>query len=204
MTPRHRKRTARKRKELKDRLIQTRVPQGLESTLKEEAEKRRLSVSHLIRNVLEDAFHLVDDVVSGAERIAEDSVELAGQVAEEAGRIAKSVRGATDEVRGREKRGGTDAPRGADAEERRSGRDAPSDREPIPDDSRLQARAPRRRTVPEDVLGWQALVIHRPSACFSCGRNLDRGDSAHLAFTAVPQPPLWLCADCFAKESGPG
>ena len=47
----------------KDRLIQTRVPQNLESTLKDEARKRRLSVSHLIRNVLEDTFNLVDNVV---------------------------------------------------------------------------------------------------------------------------------------------
>ena len=44
----------------KDRLIQTRVPRDLESTLKREARRRRLTVSHLIRNVLEDAFQLVD------------------------------------------------------------------------------------------------------------------------------------------------
>jgi hypothetical protein len=198
VTPRHRKaRAARKRKELKDRLIQTRVPQGLESTLKEEAEKRRLSVSHLIRNVLEDAFHLVGDVVSSAGRIAEDSVELAGQVAEEAGRIAKTVREAADEVR---------APAGA----AKAGA-AKAETEPRPqaddvdaDKSNLRARATaRRRAVPEDVLGWQALVIHRPSNCFACGRDLERGDAAHLAFTTAPQPPLWLCPDCFAKESGP-
>jgi hypothetical protein len=195
VTPRHRKaRAARKRKELKDRLIQTRVPQGLESTLKEEAEKRRLSVSHLIRNVLEDAFHLVGDVVSSAGRIAEDSVELAGQVAEEAGRIAKTVRDATEEVRA-----GAAKAEPPDTQEKA----APSSTR-VDDRSNLRARATaRRRPVPEDVLGWQALVIHRPSNCFSCGRDLERGDSAHLAFTAVPQPPLWLCVDCFTKESAP-
>ena len=200
MTPRHRKaRAARKRKELKDRLIQTRVPQGLESTLKEEAEKRRLSVSHLIRNVLEDAFHLVGDVVSSAGRIAEDSVELAGQVAEEANRIAKTVREAADEVR---------VPAGSAASERAEAKPQ-AEAKPKADDadadkSNLRARgAARRRAVPEDVLGWQALVIHRPSNCFSCGRDLERGDAAHLAFTSAPQPPLWLCPDCFAKESVP-
>jgi hypothetical protein len=196
VTPRHRKaRAARKRKELKDRLIQTRVPQGLESTLKEEAEKRRLSVSHLIRNVLEDAFHLVGDVVSSAGRIAEDSVELAGQVAEEANRIAKTVREAADEVR---------APAGTAASERAEARPQPQADGADADKSNLRARATaRRRAVPEDVLGWQALVIHRPSNCFSCGRDLERGDAAHLAFTSAPQPPLWLCPDCFAKESSP-
>src|SRR5215468_5978143 len=48
----------------KDRLVQTRVPRGLESTLKREARRRRLTVSHLIRNILEDALQLVDDVVA--------------------------------------------------------------------------------------------------------------------------------------------
>jgi len=178
VAPGHRKGRTRKRKELKDRLIQTRVPQGLESTLKEEAEKRRLSVSHLIRNVLEDAFHLVDNVVASAGRIAEDSVDLAGKVAEDAGRIAKTVRDVADEVRAKV--------------------------EPEVDQSSLRSRAAaHRRPVPEDVLGWQALVIHRPSSCFSCGRDLERGATAHLAFTAAPQPPLWLCPECFEKESEP-
>ena len=48
----------------KDRLIQTRVPRDLEATLRLEARRRRLTVSHLIRSVLEDAFDLVDDVVA--------------------------------------------------------------------------------------------------------------------------------------------
>lgn len=198
MTPRHRKRTARKRKELKDRLIQTRVPEGLESTLKNEAEKRRLSVSHLIRNVLEDAFHLVDDVVTGAGRIAEGSAEIAGQVAEDATRIAKVVRGAAEEVRGRrEVREEAAHPEAPPEEPRSSAKQAGA-----VDRSELRASTgARRREVPGDVLGWQALVIHKPSACYACGRDLERGDSAHLAFTATPQPPLWLCATCFARES---
>jgi predicted DNA binding CopG/RHH family protein len=40
--------------ERKDRLIQTRVPRQLASTVKEEARRRRLTVSQLIRNVLEE------------------------------------------------------------------------------------------------------------------------------------------------------
>jgi len=64
----------------KDRLIQTRVPRDLEETLKEEARRRRLSVSHLIRNVLEDTFHLVDGVVTNVDQIVSDSVRLARAV----------------------------------------------------------------------------------------------------------------------------
>jgi hypothetical protein len=77
----------------KDRLIQTRVPEDLESTLKEEAARRRLSVSHLIRSVLEDTFHLVDGVVSDFDRLVTDSVDLARNVKRNAQRLAASTQG---------------------------------------------------------------------------------------------------------------
>lgn len=72
--------------ERKDRVIQARVPEDLETTLKEAAEKRRMSVSHLIRNVLEDTFTLVDHIVA-------DSSALVEQVSRDARRVAASVRG---------------------------------------------------------------------------------------------------------------
>lgn len=71
--------------ERKDRVIQARVPEDLETTLKEAAEKRRMSVSHLIRNVLEDTFTLVDNIVA-------DSSALVEQVSRDAKRVAASVR----------------------------------------------------------------------------------------------------------------
>src|SRR3990172_9147326 len=61
----------------KDRVVQARVPRDLASTLEREARRRRLTVSHLIRNVLEDTFQLVDDVVANVDEIVNDSVELA-------------------------------------------------------------------------------------------------------------------------------
>ena len=76
----------------KDRLVQTRVPRGLESTLKREARRRRLTVSHLIRNILEDALQLVDDVVANVDEIVTDSVELARRVKRDARRVADAVR----------------------------------------------------------------------------------------------------------------
>jgi hypothetical protein len=172
---------ARKRRELKDRLIQTRVPENLESTLKEEAQKRRLSVSHLIRNVLEDTFNLVGTVVAGAERIAENSVEVAEKVAEDAGRIADVVRQAHEDVRGpRDRTGGAHRTRGG-----RVGRDAPP---PVPE----------KPLIPDDVIGWNQLAVHRPARCHLCEKRLDRGVTAHLAFKATPSgAPLWLCAECF-------
>lgn len=84
--PRRRGRKPAAAQERKDRVIQARVPEDLETTLKEAAEKRRMSVSHLIRNVLEDTFTLVDHIVA-------DSSALVEQVSRDAKRVAASVRG---------------------------------------------------------------------------------------------------------------
>lgn len=72
--------------ERKDRIIQTRVPKDLEATLKEAAERERVSVSHLIRNVLEDTFHLVDNIVA-------DSAQLVDSVRRDALKLAATARG---------------------------------------------------------------------------------------------------------------
>ncbi len=74
----------------KDRLIQTRVPEKLESTLKQEARKRRTTVSQMIRNILEDTFDLVDGVVASVDAIVNDSVELAQQVGRDVRRLSEA------------------------------------------------------------------------------------------------------------------
>ena len=51
-----------------------------------------MSVSHLIRNVLEDTFNLVDHIVA-------DSSALVEQVSRDARRVAASVRGENDRPR---------------------------------------------------------------------------------------------------------
>jgi hypothetical protein len=71
----------------KDRLIQTRVPRDLEETLKREAERRRVTVSQLIRNLVEDTFQLVDGVVADVDQIVTDSVRLARSVRRSARRL---------------------------------------------------------------------------------------------------------------------
>lgn len=61
----------------KERVIHTRVPESLDDEIKRRATDLGLSVSNLVRNVLQHAFGLVEDVVR-------DSAE-----------IARSARGAT-------------------------------------------------------------------------------------------------------------
>jgi hypothetical protein len=82
-------------RERKDRLIQTRVPESLESALKEEATRRRLPVSQLVRNILEDTLQIVGDVVDGVDAIVQDSIALGRQVGQNVAR-ARST-GATTE-----------------------------------------------------------------------------------------------------------
>ena len=74
------------KRERKDQLIQTRVPDELSLTLREAAKQKRVTVSQLIRNVLEDAFDLVGDVVG-------EAVSLGSTVKRDAMRIADSAKG---------------------------------------------------------------------------------------------------------------
>ena len=74
----------------KERVIHTRVPESLDDEIKRRATDLGLSVSNLVRNVLQHAFGLVEDVVR-------DSAE-----------VARSARGATASLSpaGRRRAGG--------------------------------------------------------------------------------------------------
>jgi RNase P subunit RPR2 len=71
-------------KDRKDALVQTRVPDELSQTLREAAKKNRVTVSQLIRNVLEDTFDLVDNVVSEAVSLGQTAKRDALKIAETA------------------------------------------------------------------------------------------------------------------------
>jgi hypothetical protein len=56
--------------EKKERVLHTRVPESLETQLREKAQDLGISVSNLVRNVLGHAFGLVGDVVADSHAIA--------------------------------------------------------------------------------------------------------------------------------------
>jgi hypothetical protein len=174
----------------KDRLIQTRVPQDLENTLKDEARKRRLSVSHLIRNVLEDTFNLVDNVVSEVDRVVADSVGMAQTLKRDAQRLAATARGQTAH---RERSGETRAAEAGEPSE------APSELEEA-DPSEASAppgeATPAGRAALANVYGFQELVLNRPAQCASCNVAIARGTRAFLGMTDAPGPRIWVCQDC--------
>jgi len=74
-----------KARDRKDKIVQTRIPEELETLLKEAALEQDTSVSNLIRNLLENTFDLVDNLVT-------DSANLVGTVASDAKRIATGTK----------------------------------------------------------------------------------------------------------------
>jgi hypothetical protein len=161
----------------KDRLIQTRVRGVLESTLKEEARKRRLSVSHLIRNILEDSLQLVDNVVGEVDNIVNDSIGLANQVRRDAQKIASTARGR----------------RGAEPEVGPESQATPAVVTPPP--------APVESTPQVDALAhiyaWNPVVLNRAEACSKCAAPLAKGTEGFVGLSDDPaKPRAWMCADC--------
>lgn len=165
----------------KDRLIQTRVPQNLESTLKDEARKRRLSVSHLIRNVLEDTFNLVDNVVNEVDRVVTDSVEMAQTLKRDAVRLAATARGETAHRHPPEIRvtAVSDVP-------------SPESQSETAEDDSLPSDHPLQH-----VYGFQELILNRRAECAKCDCLIERGSRAYLGMNDQPNMPrVWVCQDC--------
>jgi hypothetical protein len=161
----------RRREARKDRLIQTRVAEDLEQALKEEAARRRLTVSHLIRNTLEDAFDLVEDVTADVEQLVSGSVELAAAVGRDARRIASIVRG--DEG----------APPASPID---------PDIQSVP-----SPETPAVEVDPlEHVYGWNRIIANRAASCARCSASIDRGDDALVGLSDAPGPRVWLCQEC--------
>ncbi|HEX4473815.1 MAG TPA: hypothetical protein VH142_01990 [Polyangiaceae bacterium] len=199
------RRAARHNSDVKDRLIQTRVPERLESVLKEEAKKRRLTVSHLIRNVLEDTLDLVDTVVIGAGDLVGASVEIAEQVARDAGKIATTARQAVRARTGDSESNAVPAsatPGTSTAPVANANRAAPAPAIPaipaVPEPEATTAVVENGDL--DHVLAWNAVVVNRPAACASCKAGLARGNPAHLGISSDPtHPPTWLCDACLGK-----
>ena len=184
----------------KDRLIQTRVPQNLENTLKDEARKRRLSVSHLIRNVLEDTFNLVDNVVTEVDRVVADSVGMAQTLRRDAQRLAATARGQT--AHRTSTAPDAAAPANDTAAPDESAGDPPNE-EQAPS---AEATEPATDSLSEGplaaVFGFQELVLNQSAQCAACGSPIARGQHAFLGMTDRPGPRIWACQSCVAALPG--
>jgi hypothetical protein len=155
--------------ERKDYLIQARVPRDLDEVLKQDAKRRRLSVSHLIRNVLEDTYKLVDGVIDEVDHLVQNSVELSGRVKRDAKQIARSAAGLRA------------APQTASEQA-------------TPGEASRQFEASTA-----DIYAWNSVVLNRAAHCERCTRALGKGETAHLGLSqAASARPRWLCSACIA------
>jgi hypothetical protein len=180
---RGRGRTALPESERKARLIQTRVDDGLDATLRHEARLRRVTVSQLIRHVLEDTFNLVDNIVAG-------SANLAAAVRRDARRLADSAQGLREPA---PPPAPAPAPARAPAAAAAAVHTSP-------------ARAARSDPRLEEVDAWQEVRVNREVTCASCGTVLPRGSAALLGLllgappsassSSSRQTRLWICLAC--------
>lgn len=82
--------------ERKDRLVQARVDEALEEKLRDEARRQRMSVSQLIRNVLQDTFQLVDGLVANTAQLTERAARDVKKLADSARRFKRPAPPTTD------------------------------------------------------------------------------------------------------------
>jgi len=79
--------------EKKERVIHTRVPESLDDEIKKKAGNLGLSVSNLVRNILQNTFGLVEDIVSDTAQVARsargdvDGLDATGARPRGAGRV---------------------------------------------------------------------------------------------------------------------
>lgn len=160
-------------RERKDRLIQTRVPESLESALKQEATRRRLPVSQLVRNILEDTLQIVGDVVDGVDAIVQDSIALGRHVGQGVARA----------------RGTAPTPATEPATEPAAAPAAATN------DAAIAAL--------DDVYAWNEVVVNRPAACSLCATALTAGATAFVGLRDDPsRPRAWSCTDCIGQLRG--
>jgi len=65
------------KKERKQKVLHTRIPESLDSEIKRRASGLGVSVSNLVRNVLQNTFGMVNDIVSDSQNVARSAREVA-------------------------------------------------------------------------------------------------------------------------------
>jgi hypothetical protein len=65
--------------EKKERVLHARIPESLDEEIRENAARLGLSVSNLVRNVLQNAFGLVEDIMADGAAIARTATRAEGR-----------------------------------------------------------------------------------------------------------------------------
>lgn len=193
------------RSERKDKVIQTRVNDELEERLKAEAKRRRLPVSQLIRNVLEDTFELVGNVVDNVDTIAQDALTLGRRAGADAQRLSRRARGRDMDIEATPTANPGDED--ADADEDVDA-DAADDSAPANSPAPAEASAPADASPSESaaeppefpgVFAWQGVLTNHDEDCAACHDAIERGAEGFLGLRDDGGPRTWLCGRCRAR-----
>lgn len=65
------------KRERKEKVLHTRIPESLENEIKDRAGHLGVSVSNLVRNVLQNTFGMINEVVADSQSIAKKAREVA-------------------------------------------------------------------------------------------------------------------------------
>lgn len=65
------------KRERKEKVLHTRIPESLENEIKDRAGRLGVSVSNLVRNVLQNTFGMINEVVADSQTIAKKAREVA-------------------------------------------------------------------------------------------------------------------------------
>jgi hypothetical protein len=196
----HRKRRGRRKTDSsrrKDRLIQTRVGERLEQAIKAEAKRRRLTVSHLLRNVLEECFNLVDEVVDDVDTIVSDSLELAHKVTTDAKRAARRS------IRSHRYNRFNEPSIDDEAKERESGVEA-ENRTQTGDIKAVIDFDPVRNEIGKNSLShiyaWNKVILSQRAYCSLCNSRIEKGEGGYVGLSDEPSHGRsWLCESCINK-----
>jgi len=182
-----RERRERRRRARKERVLHTRISEELSEDIRRMADELRVPVSNIVRNVLEEAFSVVETVTDNVGDLIEDVVDEAEAAAE---RIRR---------RKRRHRPGAAPHRRAEWLD-----EEPLDVEPERESKREPESEPERpgtRQAPDDVLGWQPMVLAREQSCSDCGMSLAKGANAYAAVTSRGIGTSYVCEDCLSDRA---
>jgi hypothetical protein len=166
------------RREIKERVLHTRVPEGLEIQLKRVADSLRVPVSNLVRAVLENA-------LEAAEVAARTTSNGNNELAE---RLAWMRR-----LRSYEEDGDTEV--GSDIESVSSGSD----------DGHRASRRHERKSALRDkmmrsVIGFQPLTLAKATRCAFCHREIAPEQPAYVTVRDRRGPRVIIGAECLPKN----
>lgn len=188
--------------ERKERVIHMRVAPSLDSELKERAGRLGVSVSNLVRNVLQHAFGLAGDVIKdGAEVARSARGEAPGPSASgpfgDRGPRPGDWFGDTRTAQG-DRFGDTRTAQGA--AQRRDTSVSHDFADPAQAGaSGLRGGGRARASEPAAILGWQRFVLGLNAVCERCNALLPKGQEAGLGVLEGPGRRPIVCLNCFEE-----